>query len=518
MNLNLSRTAVLRAVLVALVVWSVSALVPLTWTEASSLLQATDTPTKTPTPTNTPTATPFMADQYEVNNTFSTAYAISVNTTVSKISFYPVGDVDYFKFWGKANRTYEVRTVMVDGGLDSYMRVFGPAGAGQLLGENDDASAGDLGSLVIFRASQDGFYYVELSNRDPTDPIGKTYQLKVTEVPGTPSVTPTSTATSPTSAGPTATFTPIPGADPFEPNWDFDHATILAAGVQYDNLNFVPWAGSDPNQQDNDFYRVWVKPGLFYSCETFNLSPGTDTNMILYTGPSVDQGVAGNDDRAPGDFSSLVSWYPNYTGWLYILVGPVWGGVPPNQLAPFTYSIKCMSGQPSTPTPFPTSTPRPASPGPLPTYTALPTYTPYPSSTPSPTSETGAQVPTPSTTPTPQPIPLNILPLPTSAAVGPIVQVMTIDVLVYYDGNQNLNPELDEGVRDVAVAVYDTVSNELLAFGYTNESGGLHFGPLNVMGAARVEIPFLGYSRRITGTSEQIEIRIAPRPLPLVVP
>ena len=95
---------------------------------------------------------------------------------------------------------------------------------------------------------------------------------------------------------------------------------------------------------------------------------------------------------------------------------------------------------------------------------------------------------------------------------------MTIDILVYYDENQNLNPELDEGIRDVAVAVYDTVSNELLAFGYTNESGGLHFGPLTVMGAARVEIPFLDYSRRVTDASEQIEIRIAPRPLPLTVP
>jgi len=95
---------------------------------------------------------------------------------------------------------------------------------------------------------------------------------------------------------------------------------------------------------------------------------------------------------------------------------------------------------------------------------------------------------------------------------------MTVDLLVYYDSNQNLNPELEEGVRDIAVAVYDGVSNELLAFGYTNEGGGLHIGPLTVMGAARVEIPFLGYSRRVTGTTEQIEIRVAPRPLPATVP
>ena len=95
---------------------------------------------------------------------------------------------------------------------------------------------------------------------------------------------------------------------------------------------------------------------------------------------------------------------------------------------------------------------------------------------------------------------------------------MTIDILIYYDDNQNLNPELEEGIRDIAVAVYDTANDELTAFGYTSESGGLHFGPLSVMGAARVEIPFLGYSRRITNAVEQIDIRIAPRPLPVTIP
>ena len=95
---------------------------------------------------------------------------------------------------------------------------------------------------------------------------------------------------------------------------------------------------------------------------------------------------------------------------------------------------------------------------------------------------------------------------------------MTIDILIYYDANQNANPELEEGIRDVAVAVYDAVSNELAAFGYTNESGGLHFGPLSVTSAARVEIPFLGYSRRLTDAIEQIEIRIVPQPLPVTIP
>jgi hypothetical protein len=39
-------------------------------------------------------------------------------------------------------------------------------------------------------------------------------------------------------------------------------------------------------------------------------------------------------------------------------------------------------------------------------------------------------------------------------------------------------------------------------------------GPLNVSGVARVEVPFLGYIRRISEPLAQLEIRIAPRPLP----
>ena len=96
--------------------------------------------------------------------------------------------------------------------------------------------------------------------------------------------------------------------------------------------------------------------------------------------------------------------------------------------------------------------------------------------------------------------------------------MITIDILIYYDANENLNPELEEGIRDLAVAVYDTVGSELVAFGYTSESGGLHFGPLSVTGVVRVEVPFLGYSRRVSGTAEQIEVRIAPQPLPEDIP
>jgi hypothetical protein len=80
---------------------------------------------------------------------------------------------------------------------------------------------------------------------------------------------------------------------------------------------------------------------------------------------------------------------------------------------------------------------------------------------------------------------------------------------VYFDANQNFTPELTEGVENVAVAVYDNTTNELLAFGYTNESGVIRFSSLVVSGAVRVSIPYLQFNQVGTGTSN-VFIRVAP--------
>ncbi len=490
---------------------------------AGALLQDTDTPTPTPTSTPTPTPTPMRADLYEPNGDENSAAAVSVGGSVANLTFVPAGetgppyaeDVDYFRFWGKNGRYYAVETG-VDLGLDTYMWVYGPGQDGQLMGENDDVGTGNPGSRVVVAAPEDNFYFIKLVNIDPVgaqDPVGRTYRLDVQEVPGTPSPTPTPTNTPLPATDTPVPQTPIPGADKFEPNFDFGHATVLATGVRYDSLNFVPWPGSDPNQPDNDFFRIWVKPAMLYTCETLNLAAGTDTNMIFYLGPSFDQGGPGNDDRAPGDYSSEVSWYSTYIGWLYILVGPRWAGIPPDQLAPFTYSLKCSVGQPA-PTATATRAVYPTSPRPLPTYTALPTYTPFPTPSRRPGSTAAPVLPTA----TPQPLRLDILPLPTVPPDRQGAREIIIDLLVYYDANRNLNPEMEEGVRDLAVAVYEATSDELVAFGYTSVSGGLHFGPLSVVGDVRVEVPLLAYSRTIAGVREQLEIRIVPRPLPAAVP
>ena len=84
---------------------------------------------------------------------------------------------------------------------------------------------------------------------------------------------------------------------------------------------------------------------------------------------------------------------------------------------------------------------------------------------------------------------------------------------VYFDANENFTPELTEGVEDVAVAVYDNTTNELLALGYTNEAGVIRFSGLIATGAIRVSIPYLQFSQVGTGNSN-VFIRVAPFLLP----
>jgi hypothetical protein len=38
---------------------------------------------------------------------------------------------------------------------------------------------------VVISAGQSGFYFVSVTNRDPTDPVDKTYTLEIREILGT---------------------------------------------------------------------------------------------------------------------------------------------------------------------------------------------------------------------------------------------------------------------------------------------------------------------------------------------
>ncbi|NCF67200.1 MAG: hypothetical protein GWP61_14590 [Chloroflexi bacterium] len=450
-------------------------------------------------PTSTPTATPggdIFLDKYEPNNVFDTAFETSANATkLTDITLWPVGDVDFFQFFGKDGSTYQVFTTDLDAGLDTSLKVYDPDG--EKFAENDDIDVANNRSQVEFRADDDGFYFAKITNKEPSDPTNKTYSFGVNEI-----VPPT----------PTATATRVGQLDDCEENNSIGTACLIGDGAIKSNMNFVPPQGTGT---DNDFYRLPVKPGVLYTCETTNLSPPNDTNIIFLDHNGNDfNPPLGNDDRALGDPSSLLSWYSTYQGNLYVLVGPV--NPPPYDETPlYTYDIVC-NGVAATPTPPPTSTvvwvpPPSTGGGPIaPTATAFV----YPTFPPTPTAIDFADL-----LPTAIPPPVvGFRPLPTATPVTAVVKTTTVQVTVYYDSNFNFTPELTEGIMDVAVELYDNASGDLLAFGYSNEAGVVRFDSIASSGAVRVEVAYLNYSQVVVGASANILLRVEPRPLPSDIP
>ncbi len=472
----------------------------------NSLLKVTITnDDAAPVPTSTPGGTIYV-DSYEPNNSLSQAYAIAANQVggtaqkVCSITFWPLGDVDYFKFRGKPRSVYTIHTLDLSAGLDTYMKVYNTEGS--LIDSNDDADVGNRQSEVEITADVDGYYYIHITNQDPSDSTGKTYCLQVDEqLPPTP---------------PPAMPT---GADACEYNSTVATACLMGDG-ETKKLNFIPVYGSE---QDTDMFRLWVKPSIKYTCETSNLSLYADTNIILYD-QNGDPFIPwiGNDDREIGDRSSIVEYYSTYTGWLYIQVGPV---NPPlyEEASLHTYELTCVSDA-STPTP---------------TATATTAYVPPSSggtgggsgsavSTPTPPSTT----PTPSTYPTPTPIDISSLlpttapppivvfqPLPTAVPPsGSASLISTVNVTAFYDANNDFTPAMDEGINNIAVMLFDNSTGELTAFGYTNDAGMVRFDSVATAGTLRVTVPFLNYTQIVTNDTSDILIRVAPAAMPGGIP
>jgi len=460
---------------------------------------ATQTPTPSLTPTRTPISTPIYVDQYEPNNSFQDAYTTAPGLVLQNVTLWPQGDVDFFRFHAKGGLAYEVLTRDLDAGVDTFLRVYDANG--HEIGSNDDGAELSRASLVTFSAGSDGFFFAQVTNLNPTDPVDQTYSFEVKEILGTATAT----------ALPT-----VASVDDCEPNNTFQSACVILLDSTY-SLDFVHPFGEGAGR-DNDFFRIWVKDGLSYSCETSGLSSVNDTNMILYSGPGEEFGIAGNDDkdRLAGDLGSQVTVQANYTGWLYVLVGPGPNMEPDYQNSDlYTYDLTCVQLL-GTPTPTLTATPQG---GVFPTSTrppsgggggiASPTAFSFPST---PTPFTSATQPAPT-----QPPDIQIQPLPTATSATAPQQEIVVEVTVYYDRNLNFMAELTEGIIYVVVMLYDDSSGQLLSYGYTNEAGNVRFPPVSTANAVRMVVPFLNYSQ-VVSESAVIQLRVAPRPLPDGIP
>jgi hypothetical protein len=458
-------------------------------------LQATVTIIDNDPITATP-ATRVFVDDAEPNETFNDAFTIAAEAAATcGLSLWPPGDVDFYRFSVKAGDFYRVFTDDLDPGLDTVMEVYNTTGG--KVAENDDVNEiGQRRSEVAIQADANGFFFARIVNKDPGDVAGLTYCFQVDAI-------------SQPTATPTPTLLPTrQGSDACEPNGTLDRACLIGEN-QIGNFNFIPPFNEGP---DNDFYRLWVRPGISYTCETTQLSDVADTNIIFLDSNGGDfNPQLGNNDKSINDRGSRLTFFSTYTGYLHILVGPV-NPVPLNEAPRHTYSLTCTSSV--EPTAVPT----------------LPPRTPAP---PGPGGGGGFQSPTPLASPLPSPTPFDFTFLTPSPVVPPVVtiqplptatpfaggqQAATVNVTVYYDSNFNFMPEPTEGIIDVAVFLYDNATGRLIAFGYTNAEGVARFESISTTGAIRVEVPFLNF-RQIVGAGESnILLRVAPQPLPIGIP
>lgn len=470
-----------------------------------------------PPPTNTPIPG-LSPDAYEPNDTIaeasvptgtrSTASFIAVGATIPDLSFTPFNDgrpadtADWFQIYGRAGSIYQINTSNVQPGVETVLAVFQPDGvtlAPAILGStnpNNRHIAGQRGSQVIVQIPFDGVYWIRVVNLDSSPRVpGQTYALSALEIL---QATPTPTDTPP--PGPTPTPFPA-GADRFEYNGWFDSATLIAPGVDYRELNFVPWNPPTPDTQDNDFYRLPVKQGVYYTCFTFELSAGTDTNIIVYNQDQV--AIGGNDDISPehtarGDFSSRLTWLSGYTGYAYILVGEV---NPPRATEGQTrsYSLRCDIGLPATPTP--TVDPR-GTPTPVPPFVPPTPEPPDPTMTPYPTPRTAQNLPI---------RPIEATPVVPISQPTPQPRRVALSVQIHNEINRNNAPDPGEGIANVSVRVSDEATGLPLGQAVTDADGRAGLVVFN-NGPVRLTVPLFGYSTVIADDAASVRIAVISSP------
>ncbi len=467
----------------------------------------------------TPTATsPPSWDSCEINDSLTGTWSsstppggpcpISVGATVEDLNFVPyTGEAspnpDYFLVSVKAGRNYRLET-RVTAGVDTVVYLYPPGvtNDSQYIASNDDTPGLGLGSRIEWTPPADGAYRIKVENREPLPhESNETYDLVVQDI--TPTPTPTHTPPS-TTLTPTATPRPVtvPGSpDAFEPNYDFSRATLIGLDATYTGLNFVPWAGTEP---DTDFYKLWVVAGKLYTCETSELGTATNTNIIFCSGKSWEQCFAGNDNAEPFDpndpYRSRLKFFSSYDGYLYLVIGQVGADqVLPEEWKNLSYNLRCYIEVPGTATPTPTSEYAPPSPS---TATPQPRSTSAPD-TPVPSPTLAQIVVRPMTTPPPPPTPL--------PAVTPTAGLYIVNLSVYYDRNANGTVDAGEGISDVLARAYDIMDGELLSIDYTDEQGAIRFS-LPTAGPVRISVPFFSFNQVVTNNNAQIPIRILPRP------
>ena len=374
-----------------------------------------------------------------------------------------------------------------------------------------DTDTSDYEAEVVFVPDRLEKYYIKIYQITPGCK-GGTYRVNYNWEPATPTptTTPTQSPTPTTTSEPEAP-TPRPtwrsGFDQYEPNFDFSLATTLAPGIDY-TMNFIPWGTASV---DNDFLRIRVKPRLQLTCETRNLDPGVDPRMVFYRGPSESEYIAANDDIELGNFNSRLSYYSNFEGYVYILIGQG-QRMAARDTGDSQYTVRCDLEPPTLGTIEPT--PRPGETRTPPPDKDPPTPTPRPTATPQ---APASPLPTPTEPPDQvqdRQLSFRLVSQPdTSVPTGGPDGVRTFRVVIYLDENRDKQFGAGEGITGFFVMVLRPETKAELAQGYTYEQGQVSFTVAS-LDSVRLLVPMLGYDRIIPATQPEVMIRINPITLP----
>ena len=159
-------------------------------------MAATETPTAVAT--ETPLSGGVQPDAFEPNNDPGAATPVSWGMVPATLH---QGDVDYYALYLKTGQIVSLHTGSPNN-LDTYLQVWQGA---QLLAENDDRTATDLGSAALFTVPAEGWYAIGIFQRGTA---AGSYELYIELAEPTPTLTPSPTVTSSPTPSPTATATP----------------------------------------------------------------------------------------------------------------------------------------------------------------------------------------------------------------------------------------------------------------------------------------------------------------------
>ncbi|MBK9055819.1 MAG: PPC domain-containing protein [Chloroflexi bacterium] len=444
-------------------------ILPILWLASSNNSQAQANPTPVvisltpvgePTVTLTPTlssGTPgLLPDRFEPNDT--SAAATPLLTTQNEAGLTLIGaDVDQFQIYLKTGQIFQATTT-VYGGLDTRLSLY----QGEtLVAQNDDQSATNVGSQVVYAAASDGWVRLVVEKMTAYDGV---YDLATALVAPTvtptllPSLTPSPTPSPSATPSPTPTPTPLVLADPAEPNDNVALAWPVTPGIQAD-FSLAPG--------DVDWFTFIAKAGTTYTCET--ITNQVDTVLTVHGSSGV---IASNDDRASGRLDSLASWTNPSEQTVFIEVTARGGGYG-------LYQLLCQvaTGQASFP----------AGGGAQPTgqATATPALTLVPTGTLTATLHLTAT----------QTLTLAVRYVGEANPVTP-TPVTPIRLLIYYDANNDRQASVSEGIANVLVLATDKLGQVVMTV-FTNSQGEAVFNVTDPS-TTRLVVPFVpGWSTQI---------------------